>query len=109
MNVFHKTYQFKSELVGYAKLVLDATCLLLFDIISYPLFADADTEISPPAASQYQARPKVKRGIAMLSAEKLPYPRKQTRVNEFIPCSNNVCHNLKRFCSLKNIPAVTLF
>ena len=37
------------------------------DIISYPLFADADTGIYPRAASQYHAGPKVKRGIAMLS------------------------------------------
>ena len=36
-------------------------------IISYPLFADADTGIYPHAASQYHARPKAKRGIAMLS------------------------------------------
>ena len=27
------------------------------DIISYPLFADADTGIYPQAASQYHARP----------------------------------------------------
>ena len=56
------------------------------DIISYPLFADADTGIYPHAASQYHARPKAKRGIAMLSVDKFPYPRKQTRGNEFIPC-----------------------
>ena len=60
------------------------------DIISYPLFADADTGIYPHAASQYHARPKAKRGIAMLSVDKFPYPRKQTRGNEFIPCSNNI-------------------
>ena len=74
------------------------------DIISYPLFADADTGIYPHAASQYHARPKAKRGIAMLSVVKFPYPRKQTRGNEFIPCSNNI---LKRFRSFK-IPAITL-
>ena len=45
------------------------------DIISYPLFADADTGIYPHAASQYHARPKAKRGIAMLSVDKFPYPR----------------------------------
>ena len=56
-------------------------------IISYPLFADADTGIYPHAASHYHARPKAKRGIAMLSVDKFPYPRKQTRGNEFIPCS----------------------
>ena len=79
----------------------------LWDIISYPLFADADTGIYPHAASQYHARPKAKRGIAMLSVDKFPYPRKQTRGNEFIPCSNNICDILKRFRSFK-IPAITL-
>ena len=77
------------------------------DIISYPLFADADTGICPHAASQYNARPKAKRGIAMLSVDKFPYPRKQTRGYEFIPCSNNICDILKRFRSFK-IPAITL-
>ena len=77
------------------------------DIISYPLFADADTGIYPHAASQYHARPKAKRGIAMLSVDKFPYPRKQTRGNEFIPCSDNICDILKRFRSFK-IPAITL-
>ena len=77
------------------------------DIISYPLFADADTGIYPDAASQYHARPKAKRGIAMLSVDKFPYPRKQTRGNEFIPCSDNICDILKRFRSFK-IPAITL-
>ena len=76
-------------------------------VISYPLFADADTEIYPHAALQYHARPKAKRGIAMLSVDKFPYPRKQTRGNEFIPCSNNICDILKRFHSLK-FPAITL-
>ena len=47
------------------------------------------------------------RGIAMLSVDKFPYPRKQTRSNEFIPCSNNICDILKRFRSFK-IPAITL-
>ena len=80
---------------------------LLLHIISYPLFADADTGIYPHAASQYHARPKAKRGIAMLSVDKFPYPRKQTRGNEFIPCSNNICDILKRFHSFK-IPVITL-
>ena len=75
--------------------------------ISYHLFADADTGIYPHAASQYHARPKAKRGIAMLSVDKFPYPRKQTRGNEFIPCSNNICDILKRFRSFK-ISAITL-
>ena len=39
------------------------------DIISYPLFADADMGIYPHAASQYHARPTAKRGIAMLSVD----------------------------------------
>ena len=43
----------------------------------------------------------------MLSVDKFPYPRKQTRGNEFIPCSNNICDILKRFRSFK-IPAITL-
>ena len=81
--------------------------VLIIDIISYPLFADADTGIYPHAASQYHARPKAKRGIAMLSVDKFPYSRKQTRGNEFIPCSKNICDILKRFHSFK-IPAITL-
>ena len=39
---------------------------LKWDIISYPLFADADVGIYPHAASQYHPQPKTKRGIAML-------------------------------------------
>ena len=70
-------------------------------IISYSLFADADTGIYPHAASQYHARPKAKRSITMLSVDKFPYPRKQTRRNEFTACSNDVCQNLKRFRSFK--------
>ena len=77
------------------------------DIISYPLFADADTGIYPHEASQYHARPKAKRGIAMLSVDKFPYPWKQRRGNEFIPCSNNIYYIVNRFCSFK-IPAITL-
>ena len=63
--------------------------------------------IYPHAASQYHARPKSMRGIAMLSVDKFPYLRKQTRGNEFIPFSNNICDILKRFRSFK-IPAITL-
>ena len=81
-------------------------CILWY-IISYPLFADADTGIYPHAASQYHARPKAKRGIVMLSVAEFPYQRKQTRGNEFIPCSDNICDILKRFRSFK-IPAITL-
>ena len=86
-----------------------STCIPLswVDIISYPLFADADMGIYPHAASQNHARPKAKRGIAMLSVDKFPYPRKQTRGNEFIPCSNNIYDILNRFHSFK-IPAITL-
>ena len=70
------------------------------------MFADADTGIYPHAASQYHARPKAKRVIAMLSVDKFPYPRKQTRGNEFIPCSNNIFDILKCFRSFK-LPAIT--
>ena len=77
------------------------------DIISYPLFADADMGIYPPAASQYHARPKAKRGIAILSVDKFPYPQKQARGNKFIPCSNNICDILKSFRSFK-IPPIRL-
>ena len=77
------------------------------DTISYPLFADADMGIYPHAASQYHARPKAKRGIAMLSVDKFPYPRKQIRGNEFIPFSNNIYDILNHFRSFK-IPAITL-
>ena len=65
------------------------------EIISYPLFADADTRIYPHAASQCHAQPKAMRGIAMLSVDKFPYTRKQTRGNGFIPWSNDLCHILK--------------
>ena len=71
------------------------------NIISYPLFASADTGIFPHAASQYDAWPKAKRGIAMLSVDKFLYPQKQTRCNKFIPCWNDACHILKCFCSFK--------
>ena len=37
-----------------------------------PLFSDVDTGIHSDAASQYQARPKAKRGIAIPSVEKFP-------------------------------------
>ena len=93
---------------GFALAIYQHICLFLSrNTISYPLFADADTGIYPHAALQYHARPKAKRGIAMLSVDKFPYPRKQTRGNEFIPCSNNICDILKRFRSFK-IPAITL-
>ena len=82
-------------------------CPMSCETIGYPLFADADTGIYPHAASQYHARPKAKRGIAMLRVDKFPYPRKQTRGNEFIPCSNNIYDILNRFRSIK-IPAITL-
>ena len=75
--------------------------------ISYPSFAYADTGIYPHLASQYQAWPSAARGIAMLRVDKFPYPRKQTRGNEFIPCSNSICDILKRFRSFK-IPAITV-
>ena len=43
----------------------------------------------------------------MLSVDKFPCLQKQTRGNEFIPCSNNVCQILKCFRSFK-IPAIPL-
>ena len=64
------------------------------------LFADVGTGIYRHAASQYHARPRAKRGIAMPSLDKIPYPRKQAKGNDFIPCSNDVCHILKRFRGL---------
>ena len=64
-------------------------------------------ELYPHAASPCHVWPKAKHGIAMLSVDKFPYPRKQTRGNEFIPCSNNICDILKHFRSFK-IPAITL-
>ena len=78
-----------------------AEIAILVRIISYPLSADAETGIYPHAASQYHARPKTKRGIAMLSMDKFPYPRMPTMGNEFIPCSNDVCQILKRFHGFK--------
>ena len=67
-------------------------------IISNPLFADADTGIYPHAASQYHARPKAKRGIAMLSVDKFPYPRKQTR-------GTNLSHAQTIFVTFWNVSA----
>ena len=79
----------------------------LSGIISYPLFASVDTTLYPHAASRYHARPQTKRVIAMLSMDKFPYPRKQTRGNEFIPCSKYIWYNLKRFRNFE-IPAMPL-
>ena len=76
------------------------------DIISCTLFADADMGIYLHAASDYHARPMAKRGIATLSVDKFPVSWKQTKDNECIPCSNDVCHILKLFRSFK-IPAIT--
>ena len=45
----------------------------MMNIISYPLFADADMGIYTHAALQYHARPKAKHGIAMLSVDKFPH------------------------------------
>ena len=72
------------------------------NIISYPLFADADTGIYPHAASQHQAGPKAKHGIVMLSLDKFLYTWKQTRGNEFIPWSNDICLILELFHDFKN-------
>ena len=67
------------------------------DIISYPLFVSAGTGTYPRAASQYHARPKAKRGIAMLSVDKFPYSLKQTR-------GTNAFH-AQTFVIFQNIPA----
>ena len=72
------------------------------NIISYPLFADADMGIYPHETSQCHARPKAKRSIAMLSVDKFPYPRKQIKGYEFISCSNDVSPHLKTFPRLWN-------
>ena len=66
---------------------------ICIDINSYPLFASMDTGIYPCAALQYHAWPKAKCDI--------PYPRKQRRGNELIPCSNDVAHILKHLHSYK--------
>ena len=68
----------------------------MYNIISYLLFADADTEIYPHAATPYHARPKAKRGIAMLSVDKFPYPRKQTGVT-------NLSHAQRMFVKFWNV------
>ena len=59
---------------------------IVWHVFIYPCFADVDMGIYPHAASQYHARPKANRGIAILSVDKFLYPRKHTRGNEFIPC-----------------------
>ena len=77
-------------------MILTAWMFVYIYNFSYPLFADADTGIYSHAVSQYHARPKAKGVITMLCVGKFSYPLKQTRGNEFIPWSNNVCHILKR-------------
>ena len=69
-----------------------------WDIISYPLFADADTGIYPHTALQYHARPKAKRGIAMLSVDKFPYPRNKQGVT-------NLSHAQTIFVTFWNVSA----
>ena len=61
--------------------------------------------IYPHAASQYHARPKTNRGIAMLSVDEFPYPRNQTRGHGFLPCSSDIYHIIKRFRNFK-IPGI---
>ena len=79
------------------------------DIISYTLFADAETGIYPHTASQYHALLEAKRGIAILNVDKFLYPRKQTEGNEFITCSYDVCHILKRVRSFKTLAIPLIF
>ena len=100
----NKQVQITSEqLLPNESLVWDIspTHVTMWDIISYPLFADGDTGIYPHLASQYHVWTKAKRGIAMLSVDKWPYSRKQPEGNEFIPCSNDVCGTLKRSRTFK--------
>ena len=79
-----------------SKLKYIVRCITMqLNFISYPLFADADIGIYQHAASQYHTRLKAKRSIAMLSVDIFPYMRKQIRVNEFIPWSNDLFHILK--------------
>ena len=85
---------------------MDGNSIHSLGIISYSLFAD-DMGIYPHGTSQRHARPKAKRGIAMLSVDRFQYLQKQTRGSEFIPCSNDVCHILKRFHSFK-IPDISV-
>ena len=96
-----------SEIADNSTILSTAQRLTTMKFISYPFFASADTGIYPHLASQYHAWPSTARGIAMLRVDKFSYPRKQTRGNEFIPYSNNICDILKHFRSFK-IPAITL-
>ena len=66
------------DLLAIVDIILDPECLSWgelrlvppWNIISYPLFADAGLGIYLHAASQYHARPKARRGIAMLRGSK---------------------------------------
>ena len=100
-------HAFISNAMPYVSQICFIKCThtLNWQVINYPLFADVDTGIYPHAASQYHARPKAKHGIVMLSVHKFQYPRKQTKGNEFVPCSKCVYHTLKRFHSFKT-PAI---
>ena len=73
-GVISVTQQYISS-VEFSELIYEFIPYFILNTISYPLFASADTGIYPHAASQYHARPKAKRGIAMLSVDKFPYPR----------------------------------
>ena len=73
-----------------------ADMILLVPLVCWRRYGNLSTcSVTIP----HHKRPK--RGIAMLSVDEFPYPRKQTRCNEFIPCSNNVCEILKCFHSFK--------
>ena len=69
--------------------------------------SSSDIHYSQSANITSSARPKAKRGIAMLSVDRFQYLQKQTRGGEFISCSNDVCHILKRFHSFK-IPDISV-
>ena len=102
--------EFPQPMCGFIKRCASPVRVLAtkVNIISYPLFADADTGIFPHAASQYHARPTAKRGNAMLSVDKFPYTWRQTRGNGFIPWSNDLCRILKLFHNL-TIPAIPFY
>ena len=49
---------------------------------------------------------KAKHDTVMLSMDKFPYPQKQARGNEFIPCSSDVYHILEGKCTEVGIAIV---
>ena len=72
------------------------------NIFNHSLFADADTGFFPHEALQFHTQRKAKRSSAMLRVDKFPYPQKQTRGNNFIACSKDICHIRECFRILKS-------